>query len=119
MGGDAYGLGEMLTDLRESVWRELGRGASIDPYRRNLQRGYLERMHWLMTEEPPAPPAFFAAFATRVDVSQSDIRPFVRGELNVLKGQIQSALRRNLDTATEYHLVDAVVRIDRILDPNG
>ncbi len=119
MGGDAYGLGEMMTDLRQSVWRELGRGASIDPYRRNLQRGYLERMHWLMTEEPPTPPAFFAAFITRVDVSQSDIRPFVRGELNVLKGQIQSALRRNLDTATEYHLEDAIVRIDRILDPNG
>ena len=118
-GRDAYGLGDMMDDLRGAVWSELAAGRSIDPYRRNLQRGYLERMHWLMTEEPAAPPAFFASQITRVDVSQSDIRPFVRGELTALKVQIRRALRRNLDRATRYHLEDAVVRIDNILDPNG
>ncbi len=118
-GNSAYALGDMMTDLRQTVWSELGRGGgnSIDTYRRNLQRGYLERMQFLMTEEPPAPQGRFGRQATRVDVSQSDIRPFVRGELNVLKGQIGTALRRNLDTATRYHLEDAVVRIDDILDP--
>ncbi len=118
-GGDSYGLGEMMGNLRGAVWSELAGGSSIDAYRRNLQRGYIERMHWLMTEEPPAPPAFFAAFFTRVDVSQSDIRPFVRGELTVLKSEIQRTLRRNLDRTTRYHLDDAIVRIDAILDPNG
>ena len=115
----AYSLGDMMTDLRQTVWSELDRGNSIDTYRRNLQRGYLERMEFLMTEEPPAPQGFRASQATMVDVSQSDIRPFVRGELNVLKGQIDTALRRTLDTATRYHLEDAIVRIDDILDPNG
>ncbi len=47
----------------------------------------------------------------------SHIRPFVRGELNVLRGQIGTALRRTLDTATRYHLENAIVRIDDILDP--
>jgi hypothetical protein len=116
-GNEAYSLGEMMTDLREAVWTELARGPSIDAYRRNLQRGYLERMEFLMTQEPTPPPARFASQLTAVDVSQSDIRAFVRGELNVLKGQIQRALRRDLDTATRYHLEDAVVRIDNILDP--
>ena len=118
-GNEAYSLGEMMTDLREAVWTELPRGRSIEAYRRNLQRGYLERMEFLMTEEPTAPPARFAGRRTAVDVSQSDIRAFVRGELNVLKGQIQRALRRSLDTATKYHLEDAVVRIDDILHPDG
>ncbi|MCH8145629.1 MAG: zinc-dependent metalloprotease [Gemmatimonadetes bacterium] len=118
-GNEAYSLGEMMTDLREAVWTELPRGRSIEAYRRNLQRGYLERMEFLMTEEPTAPPARFAGRRTAVDVSQSDIRAFVRGELNVLKGQIQRALRRSLDTATRYHLEDAVVRIDAILHPEG
>ena len=118
-GNEAYSLGEMMTDLREAVWTELPRGRSIEAYRRNLQRGYLERMEFLMTEEPTAPPARFAGRRTAVDVSQSDIRAFVRGELNVLKGQIQRALRRSLDTATKYHLEDAVVRIDDILHPEG
>ena len=118
-GNEAYSLGEMMTDLREAVWTELPRGRSIEAYRRNLQRGYLERMEFLMTEEPTAPPARFAGRRTAVDVSQSDIRAFVRGELNVLKGQIQRALRRSLNTATKYHLEDAVVRIDAILHPDG
>ena len=118
-GNEAYSLGEMMTDLREAVWTELARGRSIDAYRRNLQRGYLERMEFLMTEEPTPPPARFASRLTAVDVSQSDIRAFVRGELNVLKGQIQRALRRSLNTATRYHLEDAVVRIDAILHPEG
>ncbi len=121
LGDDAYSLGDMMTDLRTSVWSELARGADIDPYRRNLQRGYLERMHWLMTEEQTRPTGQFARFFrnTPVDVSQSDIRAFVRGELNVLKGDIRRALGRRPDKATRYHLEDAMVRIDDILDPTG
>ncbi len=119
-GRDSYSLGEMMTDLREAIWTELRRGSSIDAYRRNLQRGYIERMEFLMTEEMPTNlPAFAASQITRVDVSQSDIRAFVRGELNVLKAQIGQALRRNLDTATKYHLEDVVVRIEDILEPRN
>jgi len=119
IGGDAYSLGEMLGDLRGSIWSELSTGGSINVYRRNLQRGYLERMNWLMTEEPEAPPSFFAAFVTNVNVAQSDIRPFVRGELEALKRQISRALNRGgLDQATRLHLQDAVARIDVILDPD-
>ena len=79
-----------------------------------------ERMEFLMTEEMPSNiPAFFRSQLTTVDVSQSDIRAFVRGELNVLKAQIARALRGNLDIATTYHLEDVVVRIDDILDPKN
>ncbi len=119
IGSDAYSLGDMMEDLRQSIWSELSSGANIDPYRRNLQRGYLERMAWLMTEEQPEPQGRFARFFsnTRVDVSQSDIRSFVRGELTTLRGQIQSTLDRSLNRATRYHLRDAVVRIDDILNP--
>ncbi len=118
-GDDAYTLGEMLGDLRSGVWSELPGGSSVGVYRRNLQRGYLERMGWLMTEEPqPAPSFFGASFATNVNVPQSDIRPFVRGELERLKRDINRALARGgLDRATRLHLQDAVVRIDEILKP--
>jgi len=121
-GDDHYSLGAMFEDLRSAIWGELENGAPIGIYRRNLQRGYLERLEFLMTSEV-APPTFFfpglANFLTRVDVSQSDIRAFVRGELETLKSQVQRALRRRLDRTTELHLRDAVVRIDDILDPNG
>ena len=54
---------------------------------------------------------------TRVDVSQSDIRPLVRGELKALKSQIRNGLGRTSDTMTKYHLQDAIERFDIILDP--
>ena len=108
-----------MDDLRGSVWTELSAGRPIDVYRRNLQRAYIERMHYLMTEEQPAVPAQFRRFITRteVNVAQSDIRPFARGELETLKRQITAALPRVRDRATRLHLRDAVVRIDEILEP--
>ncbi len=114
-GADVYTLGEMMGDLRSAVWSELASGSNIDAYRRNLQRGYLERMDWLMTNDPDPPTGGFGGGNTRVDVSQSDIRPFVRGELEATKSDIEAALSRSLDQATTYHLRDAVVRIDDIL----
>jgi len=116
MGSEAYTLGEMLGDLRGAVWSELQAGNSIGVYRRNLQRGYLERMKYLMTESPTVPAAA-RAFITSVNVPQSDIRPYVRGELETLKREINAALNRRLDGATRLHLQDALARIDDILNP--
>ena len=74
-----------------------------------------------MTEEPGTFPAggFFSAYGTNVDVSQSDIRPFVRGELVRLKSQLQQALGRNITRTDRLHFEDVIVRIDKILDPEG
>jgi hypothetical protein len=116
-GAEAYSLGEMLDDLRAGVWTELGAGRPINVYRRNLQRGYLERMDWLMKEEPQPAPAFLRPFITSVDVPQSDIRAYVRAQLTTLQREIERTLNRRLDAATRIHLQDALVRIENILDP--
>ena len=117
LGDEAYTLGEMLDDLRAEVWTELRRGAAIDPFRRNLQRAYLERLEWLMTEEPDELPRFFRGALNDVDVSRSDIRPFARGQLATLAREIRGALGRTRDRATRLHLEDALVRIQDILEP--
>jgi hypothetical protein len=124
-GTEIYTAPAFLADLRDGLWDELDRGAEVDPMRRTLQRGYIERLNVLMTEEPDAPPAAFAAFIgfTPVQVSQSDIRPLVRGELQELRDEITAALRRSVyrradHRATRLHLEDALVRIDDILDPD-
>ena len=120
-GSEAYTLGEILTDLRGSIWTELRTGRRTDMFRRNLQRGYLERLNYLMTEEPGTSPSgsFFSAYGTNVDVSQSDIRPFVRGELVRLRSQVQQALGRNITRTDRLHFEDVIVRIDKILDPEA
>jgi hypothetical protein len=118
LGDEAYTLAEMMTDLRTGIWSELQRGEEINPFRRSLQRGYVERLEYLMTEEVTPPPAQFRAFIafTPVDVSQSDIRPYVRGELTTLRREVSAALSRTSDRATQLHLRDTLVRIDDILE---
>jgi len=117
---DTYSLGAMLEDLRAGVWRELGDGSPIGPYRRTLQRGYLERMEHLMTTEVESTdrPEGFEDYAieTPVDVSQSDIRAYVRSELRILRGDVEEALQQVDDFQTGIHLEDVLARIETILD---
>jgi hypothetical protein len=120
-GGDAYRVNELFTDLRAGVWGELRQGRVADPYRRNLQRAYVERLEFLMTEEAREVPSAARTFlnATPIQVSQSDIRPLVRGELQTLRQQSRRAVARTTDRTTRLHLEDVIARIDHILDPRG
>ena len=118
-GNNAYTLINMMRDLRRGIWSELPSGRKIDTYRRNLQRAYIERLDFLMKNEQSVVPARFRSFVRRtsVDVSQSDIRPVVRGELINLRANIRGAIGRTPDRLSKYHLQDALERINDILDP--
>lgn len=120
LGEDAYSPVEMLDDLREGVWSEIYNGKAIDTYRRNLQRGYLERMAELMKDEQPDVPDFIRNYYgfTEVNVGQSDIRPLVRNQLKTLAREIRRAERNTRDRTTRIHLADAMERIDHILNPD-
>lgn len=113
---EAYAPDEYLDDVREAVWTGVSRGRPIDAYRRNLQRGYLERMEWLMTEEPDPPPDFPGFGGMRVDVSQSDIRPLVRHQLTTLRDEAGRGRFGTSDPRTRWHLEDVMARIDDILE---
>ena len=115
---EVYTALDLFEGLRTNVWSELAQGQPIDAYRRSLQRGYLDRMHYLLNEEPDMPSDALAEYfdLTPVTVEQSDIRPYVRGELRTLEEDIQRALNRTTDRSTELHLQDALSRIESILD---
>ncbi|MEN8817580.1 MAG: zinc-dependent metalloprotease [Nonlabens sp.] len=112
-GNNAYGLLDMMTELRKGLFSELSRGQKIDRYRRNLQRAYVERLEFIMTNE--ASNSRFGG--TNIDVEQSDIRPIVRAELETLKRDAARASNRTSDRLSKIHLKDLVERIDMILDP--
>lgn len=109
---DNYSTLEMLQDLRKGIWKELNNNQTVDVYRRNLQRAYIDRMAFLMTEELK-PGRGVSAY----NVNQSDVRAFVRGELNTLKTQLNGRKNTVANTETKYHYQDAVKRIELILDP--
>jgi hypothetical protein len=54
---------------------------------------------------------------TEVNVNQSDIRAFVRGELVGLKKEISGILGTIKNEPTHLHLLDVLERINRILKP--
>ena len=103
-GDDAYTLGEMLDDLRAGVWSEASSGRDADAYRRNLQRAYLDRIGALMEDE---------------EAMRTDVAPFVRGQLAALRGELETAAAGASHRATRLHFLDAVERIDAILEPGG
>ncbi|HEX7119182.1 MAG TPA: zinc-dependent metalloprotease [Longimicrobiales bacterium] len=111
----AYPLPEFLDDLRAMVWRELAASRAIDVYRRALQRGWLDRMAFLLEdrEEEDGPRS---RGRREVAMSRSDIRPLVRAQLLTLRGDVAAALVRARDRMTRVHLRDVLVRIDAILD---
>lgn len=116
-----YTAVDLFDDLRAGIFSEVARGRSIDVHRRNLQRAYVERMEYLMTEELPNVPAAFRTWAgfTPVDVSQSDIRPLVREQLKRLKSDIDRVAPGMGNRVTKAHLEDLSERIGLILDPNS
>ncbi|MFT4606064.1 MAG: hypothetical protein ACI9W4_002810 [Rhodothermales bacterium] len=114
---DTYTVGEMFSDLRGSVWSELGSGESITVFRRNLQRAHIARLEYLMENEAPPVPSFFASFGyVGVSISQSDIRAYVRGELSEINRDVGRALTRTRDATTRLHLRDIEARIESVLD---
>nr|WP_024478900.1 zinc-dependent metalloprotease [Cellulophaga baltica] len=118
-GKEAYALTTMMKDLRTGIWSELSRGSKIDTYRRNLQKAHIDRLAYLMTAESQTKSRRSSPYvkSTPLNTSQSDVRSVARAELNILKRAIKAAIGRTSDSMSKYHLQDAVVRIDQILDP--
>jgi len=117
-GNDAYSLYDMMKDVRKGLFSELRTGKSIDIYRRNLQRAYIDRLDFIMNNEQRSniPPQFRRQFGdTQVNVSQSDIRAVVRAELKALNSTLKSA--RGRDAMSRVHIADAIERVNLILDP--
>lgn len=114
-----YSALEMLSELRKGIWSETTSGISVDIYRRNLQRTYLDRMEYLMIDDGPAARRSRPGFegGLRYDISVSDVRPLVRGELKTLRNKLRTARNGGVNTVTRYHYEDAIARIDQLLDP--
>lgn len=110
-GRNTYTIYQMFAELRTGLFSELTSGDNIDTYRRNLQRAFIERLEYLMTNDSNA------FQAREVDIAQSDIRPVVKAELKALKADIKSARAKFSDRTSTLHLDDLVDRIDMILDP--
>ena len=102
-GVAAYAPTDMLNDVRKGIFSELdGAAVKVDPYRRNLQRAYVDLA------------------SLRVNAAQSsadDNRALFRGELRAVDASAQAAAARTTDAETRRHLQDLRAEVAKALDP--
>lgn len=114
--GVEYNALDMVRQLQNGMWSEIRKGNTIDIYRRNLQKAYIERMAYLLNDKSARQSASRAGrYGTKVEVDQSDIRSIIRGELVQLEKQLRKSRKRFKDDLSRYHIEDILVRIDSIL----
>ena len=120
-----YTLDEFMTDMQGGIWSELKQSKPIDVYRRDLQKVYVERLIALLNAPATPPSAPFAGSGFRfapgpvMDVRKSDIMSMVRGQLAGLQSSIRTALPRQTDKMSRYHLADVQARIEKALNPKS
>jgi hypothetical protein len=119
--GEAYTIADLFGDVRRGIFSELGTGSvTVDPYRRNVQRSFVDQMERLISTPlvTPLPPGFtpFPGFEPPPP-RPADARAQARLELVDLQTTLRGAQTRAGDRATRAHIVDLLARIDQILNP--
>ncbi|MFT4667448.1 MAG: hypothetical protein ACI8YQ_001908 [Polaribacter sp.] len=102
--GNVFTLLDLFDGTKASVFSELKTGSEVDNFRKNLQRGFVDRMAELIKLEDN-------------QYDQSSIKAIARGTLKTLQGELNSSVSRQKSTAGKYHLEDLVGRIEHILNP--
>ena len=123
-GPDSYSIPEMLADLKKGVWSELPAHKSIDIYRRQLQKNYIDKID-LLLNPPPVKIAEGPAFgrggnaAPAPDNDFVDVQSSLRAHLTLLKSEINAAAAVSTDQMTKIHLKEMSRRIEKALDPKN
>jgi hypothetical protein len=99
---DIYSASDMISDLRKGLFSETNSATNIDVFRRNLQQSFIARTGSLLNNNK---------------VLNSDIHAISRGELELLKYQINNASKRAINRITKYHYKDCLAKINDILNP--
>lgn len=118
-GDAAYQPTEFLGDVRNAVWGELNAPkVTVDAYRRNLQRAYLDIANNKLNAPPQAPPPGLPPGFGALFVTSGDERGFYRSELRAISAAAGAALARATDRNTRVHLESVRDQIAKILNPN-
>lgn len=115
--GDVYTITDLMSDMRAGLWEELDdRSVRVNPFRRNLQRAFLEvvdsRLH-------PSEEELERRFRPAAEPWTSDVRGVLRAELEDVDELAEGALGRAADSITRIHLRDLRREIARILEDGG
>jgi len=123
-GDGAYKITDLFSDLNGAIFTELKTNQTIDVYRRNLQKIYVDKL--ISIVKPAASSSGITIVSGRggvmtqggISASQSDVLSVIKGQLKELNTLIKSSA--NAATGlSKYHLQDLADRIDNALNPKG
>ncbi len=101
-GDKAYKLTEMMDDLTNAIFTEVKSKKSIDIYRRNLQRTYVDALGKALDQKDNA-------------AKNSDITATVRAHIKKIDTML--SIYTSTDISSAYHKDDLRSRIKDVLDP--
>ena len=120
-GAGVYGPQDLITDVEKGLWKELATPQKpIDPFRRSLQKQYVDILISLMNPSQPSLPAGLPRgliILFGADIRSTDIPSIARGHLTALRNRITTAAGATPDTLSKYHLQDLAERIRQALNP--
>jgi hypothetical protein len=119
---DNYSVDELITDLNKGIFSELKSKNSIDMYRRNIQKVYIDKMIDLLkpgnATVRSVPVGVTYGFNTRtVNLAETDLPSIARGQLISLKNDLKMSSARMTDRMSKYHVLDLISRINEALNP--
>jgi hypothetical protein len=111
-----YSLDEMLTDIENSLWSELGSAQpiiSVD--RRTLQKSWVENMKQALSAATTPP----SQGSTSPDLTNTDIPVIVRAHMEKMMKQCKTAAAKCKDPMTLAHILYVQNKLSRLLDPKN
>jgi len=97
---NSYTLSMLYSQVKNGVFSELESGKSIDGFRRNLQRAFVDSMEAQLKSEV-------------TDISQTDIKALTRSHLTSLQKELVKAAKKQTDEVSKAHLEDLAARIKK------
>ncbi len=117
----AYPIDQYITDLRKGIWSELKTRGTIDNYRRNLQKSFVERLINIVQPSSHGGSGgggmgIMIFFGPPVDIKKSDIVSVAKAQLRSLRREISTAIPGYGAGMSKDHLIDLNERIIKVFE---
>jgi len=116
-----YTVENLLGDVRKGVWGELDTHRPTDPWRRALQKTYVESLISAAGSSSGGSSGSFQGLVIFFgpNTKNTDLPSIAKAELTRLRQRLLTAIPLTADTLTKYHLEDLAQRIRLALNPKG
>jgi hypothetical protein len=116
---NAYQATAFLNDVKKGIFSEIYARKTIDVFRRNLQKSYVQHIIQLISpaESQMMNPMMIMFGVAPADPTKSDVSSIARAHLVSLRNDIRAAATATQDPLSRYHLSDLAERINQALEP--